>query len=92
MLVVYTTSVFLLHGDLPSKIGIKMDISNKKNDRGHSNTSFYGLSNEPIRFKKALLGEKLWRAEISIFSVVLLNPPQARQFLSFGLQIFCTNR
>ena len=36
-----------------------MGISNKKNDRGHSNTSFYGLSNEPIRLKKALLGEKL---------------------------------
>ena len=84
----YTTSVSILDDDLPSKIGIKPGISNKQNDRGHSEKSFYGLSNQPIRFKKALLEKKLWRAEILLFSVVLLCHPQARQFLSFGLQIF----
>ena len=65
-----------------------MDISNKKNDRGHSNTSFYGLSNEPIRFKKAPLGEKLWLAEILLFSVVLLCHPQALPFFSAAQYFF----
>ena len=65
-----------------------MDIGNDKNDRGHSNTSFYVLSNEPIRCKKAPLGGKLWGPEILSFSVVLLCQPQARQFLALDFEVF----